>query len=151
MATVTFTQRQIAPDWEHGAVVVWASAGEALEVGDAVYLNGAQDNVGEAFLADADALGGVAYKARGIVVAVAKSDGVAPANSLTAVDGDRISICVQGAVYGFTGLTPGSIIYASNTAGDMVDAAPGNDWQIGWALDATTIYVQPDSKSGSFD
>lgn len=95
MAQMEFTQRLVSVDWEKGAIVLPASAGEALSIGDVVYISGTQDNVGEAFKADADALGGFIGSGRGIVVAIAKSDGISPAGALTAVDGDRVSKAVD--------------------------------------------------------
>lgn len=143
MAQMEFTQRLVSVDWEKGAIVLPASAGEALGIGDVVYISGTQDNVGEAFKADADALGGFIGGGRGIVVAIAKSDGISPAGALTAVDGDRISVCVHGLVYGFTSLTPGTTGYVGTTAGQLVDTAPGNDWAMGYAWDATSFWVDP--------
>lgn len=143
MGQMTPTPAAVSVDWEKGAVVLPASAGEALTIGDVVYITGTQDNVGEAFKADADALGGFVGSGRGIVVAVAKSDGAAIANSTTAVDGDRISVCVHGLVYGFSSLTPGTTGWVGNTAGQLVDTAPGNDWAMGFAWDATSFWVNP--------
>lgn len=145
MAQMAFTAAKISVDWEKGAVVLPASAGEALGVGDVVYITGTQDNVGEAFKADADALGGFIGSGRGIVVAIAKGDGTTIANSLTAVDGDRISVCVEGLVYGWTTLTPGTTGYVGATAGQLVDTAPGNDWAMGYAWDASSFWVHPHS------
>lgn len=142
MTQMAFTQRQVAPDYEFGADVIPASAGEAMGVGDVVAIIGTQDGVGEAFKADANgAAAGIAY-GRGIVVAVAKSAGFL-ADSLTAVDGDRISVCVHGRVYGFTSLTPGTTGYVSNTAGQLDDTAPGNDFAMGFADTPTSFFVQP--------
>ena len=64
-------------------------------------------------------------------------------------DPDVDGIMLQGVVAkGSHGLTPGAPIYLSTTAGAMTNTAPTGNGEfvriIGYALDADTIYFDPD-------
>lgn len=110
MTDLTLTQANIRPLL--GTVVRPYQAGGAVEVGDAVFI--AAD--GDVELADADA----AASARVIGVIVA----CGAYGKLTAVDGDRVDVCLYGPVVGFAGITPGDEYFASTTAGSIEDTAP---------------------------
>lgn len=129
MADVTFTAAQIAPLHEHGAVVLPGRAGGTVTVGHLVYM--ASD--GDWERADANVSAAVA-RAQGI--AVASYDG-----ETTIASGDPVSVCVFGPVSGYSGMTPGANLYISDTVGLIGDAVAAYDRIIGWAWDATTIFV----------
>jgi len=111
-------------------------AAAAAPPGSAVYI--AAD--ARVDLADADAA--PSSMAVGIVVS-------APRGGLTNVAGDTLDIAGPGClVTGFTGLTPGTLVYASTTGGAIADTRPAGSsgdfaWVIGMAWDATTILVMP--------
>lgn len=129
MADVTFTAAEISPLREHGAVVLPGRAGGAITVGHLVYL--ASD--GDWERADANVSAAVA-RAQGI--AVASYDG-----ETTIASGDPVSVCVFGPVAGFSGLTPGGNMYISDTVGRIGDAVATYDRIVGFAWNASTIFV----------
>lgn len=134
MADVTFTAADIRP--LPGSNVKPIKAGGALTVGHAFYI----DSSAKAEGADADV--SLQSMALGIVVS-------APNGKTSAVDGDMVDVaCVGSLVTGFSGLTPGTPMYASITTGRISDtrpAAASGDfaWVIGFAWNATTILVNP--------
>ena len=134
MADVSVTKLDVRP--LNGSITINKVAGGALAYGDAAYF--ATD--GDLEKADADAAASAVV--RGIITST-------PRTGVTdAVAGDRVDITVYGPVTGFSGLTPGAWVYASTTAGAVADAAPAGasgdyKWFIGWAVDATTIFVNP--------
>jgi hypothetical protein len=117
-----------------GAQSFRKTAGAALAVGALAYIASDGDVEG----ADADAA--ASSIAVGIVIS-------APNGVLTCVAGDMLDIAGPGCrVTGFSGLTPGTLVYASTTAGAIADARPAGSsgdyvWVCGLALDATTILV----------
>lgn len=141
MAAVSYTARNVSANWDRNAVIENREANEAIEVGELVYL-ASDDTVG---LADMDALDDFAKRVPwGICVSIAKSGVVAGIVGATeAQDGDRVSICTFGHVHGFSGLTPGQFLYGSNAAGAIENAAPANQFVIGRATHADTIFVSP--------
>lgn len=133
MADVTVTAKNVR--LLPGAIAVSFKAGGSLNVGDAVYL--ASD--GDVEQADADAA--ASAQVIGVVVS-------APNGATSAVAGDPVDVVVHGRVCGFSGLTPGALLYASTTAGKIADAAPAASsgdykWIVGRAVTATTILVAP--------
>jgi hypothetical protein len=132
MADLAFTAAQIRPS--HKTIVNQYAAGSALGVGDAVFMgsDGAIDPSDPSAAASAQAIG--------IVVAIGAK------GALTAVAGDQCDVVQNGLVEGFTGLTPGDLVYISATAGNMADAAPAATnykWIIGQVMSATSIWVNP--------
>jgi hypothetical protein len=109
------------------------NAGGTGNVGDAVYV--ASD--GDVEQADADAA--ASAQATGIVI----SAGQEGATSFAA--GDRLDVALPGAIVtGFSGLTPGTLLYVSTTAGKLADAAPGSGdyvWVAGKAITATEVML----------
>lgn len=134
MADVTVTSKDVRP--LPGPTPFSLNTGGAVTVGYAVYV--AAD--GDAEHADADAA--LSSYAVGICVS-------APNGKLAAAAGERIDIAGPGCrVTGFSGLTPGKLMYASVTAGRIADAAPAGAsgdfvFVIGIAISATTILVMP--------
>lgn len=133
MADITVTAADVRP--LPGALVVRLPAAEAIDLGEAVYVNGS----GQAALADADA--DASSRILGICVS-------APDGAAAAATGDTIDVLYMGRMTGFSGMTPGGIAYASTTAGALADAAPagasGDYLHVaGTALSATVLLVNP--------
>lgn len=108
MADVTVTAAQVAPvypDGQHGTEIVPMKAAAAITAGQAVY----QTSSGTANLADANGSGTLQF--RGIAL-----EGVAA--------GQVVNVLKRGACYGFTlSGNYDSLLYVSNTAGALADAA----------------------------
>ncbi len=128
MADITVTATQVSP--LPGAEIEEYNAGGSGDLGDSVYM--ASDNDVE--VADASAAG-TAY-AIGFVVGISggKSSFVA---------GDRLSVLTRGRMKGFSGMTPGDVLYQSDTAGAAADAAGTTSHKLGRARSATVLYVNP--------
>ncbi len=131
MADITVTAADVRP--LPGAVIEAYDAGGALSVGDAVYM-AADGDVEEA---DASAAG-TAY-AIGIVVSITN----AATGATTAAAGDKVDVCTAGRVTGFSGMTPGDVLYMSDTAGALADAAGTTSHKVARARSAVTIFVNP--------
>lgn len=134
----TVVAKNVRTDLDFSRVRPYVASGTPQK-GQAVYPTSAGDT---AALAQANAA--ATARAIGIVVAVA-DPALATANQ--AADGDAISVCVFGPVYGFSGMTPGAVMYVSAaTAGAIVTPAPSGGfwvWPIGYAEDANTLFVMP--------
>ena len=110
------------------------TAGAVLSPGNLVYIAGDGDVEG----ADADAA------ASAIAVGVVVS---APGGKTACVEDDTLDIAGPGCIVtGFSGLTPGTLLYASVNAGAIADTRPAGAsgdyvWICGVALNATTIMV----------
>lgn len=61
----------------------------------------------------------------------------------SAASGDPIDIVRFGAVKNLTGATPGTLVYASNTAGEPSATAGTKSLVVGYAESATVLFVQP--------
>lgn len=59
------------------------------------------------------------------------------------VDGDVVDAVFFGPVVAFSGATPGSLVYGSDTAGAFDTAAGTKTTVIGHAESATVLFVQP--------
>ena len=128
MADITVTALDVKP--LPGSVIERHTAGGALAVGDFVYM-AADGDVEEA---DASAAG-TAY-AIGQVVS-------APNGALAAVAGDIVDICVLGRVAGFSGMTPNDVLYMSDTAGALADAAGTTSHKVARARSAVIVHINP--------
>lgn len=113
-----------------GAVIERYTAGGSGSLGDLVY----EDANGNVQVTDADAAG-TTY-GFGIVIS-------APNGATTFVSGDALDVCVFGRVTGFSGMTPHDVLYASNTAGAIADAAGTTSHKVGRARSATVLFVNP--------
>jgi len=69
-----------------------------------------------------------------LTVAIAVQGGVA---------GDAIDIVTHGPVSCLIEATPGTLIYASDTAGEPSETAGTKDLVAGWAKTTTVLYVDP--------
>ena len=59
------------------------------------------------------------------------------------VVGDKVDSVCFGPVAGITGATPGALVYLSDTAGELSHTAGTKSTIVGYAPDATTLFVQP--------
>lgn len=135
MAQMAYVAKNIR-DLE-GAEVRHFKAGETIEVGELVFV--AAD--GDVELADADNGNARAARAIGIVVAVSDTYGGVVANP-----GDGVTVCVHGAVGGFTSLVESTYGYVSETPGQIEDAAPTtntNQYIVGIAVAENIFFVNP--------
>lgn len=121
--TVTFTGG--------GSVDVDVTAGETLVAGNAVFveLAGGINTAGRAYKTDADS-------------AFTSSDAwVAGIVKTGATAGNTAVVRVAGAVDWLSGLTAGTVYYASATAGALTGTAPTNAAALGIALNTTTLLL----------
>lgn len=93
--------------------------------------------------------------AAGELVAMQSDGAIDPANTTSATvavagvavqgasSGDRIDVVVFGPVVCMTGATIGSVIHATNTAGEPGETAGSNAGVAGWAESATVLFVNP--------
>ena len=133
MADITVTAASVRP--MPGAVIQRYQAGEAMDIGTAVYLK----SDGKVWKADADAA--ASSMAIGLVVS-------APNGATAAAADDYVDVVVRGVVTGAASMTPGGLVYSSTTAGAVADASPAGSsgdyrWIVGYAVSATGIYVMP--------
>lgn len=120
-----------------GAVLRHFQAGATISVGQLVFV--AAD--GEVEVADADNGNARAARAIGIVVAVSDEYGGTVANA-----GDGLTVCVYGAVSGFTSLVESTYGYVSETAGQIEDTPPTgqtNVYIVGIAHAENIFFVNP--------
>jgi hypothetical protein len=132
MADVTIVPADIKP--LNSALISNWNAGEAIDLGESVFIAAAD---GDLELGDATA----AASAQLVGVCVS-----CPRGALVSVAGERIDVVTYGAVGGFSGLTPGQLLYASINAGKIADAVPAATnykWILGRALTATEVFVNP--------
>jgi hypothetical protein len=133
MADIALTATQIAPVFLEKAEIIDMIAAEKITKGQTVYTT----SVGKAGLADADAAGKEQF--RGIALNPAEV-------------GRPVSVLKRGAMYGFTisGLTPDAVLYLSNTAGALADAAGGKSVICGRVMVLTdkaatkVLYIEAD-------
>jgi len=62
--------------------------------------------------------------------------------SIGVLAGQAVALITRGRFGGFSGMTPGADVFASNTAGALADAAGTVPQTVGYALSATDIYVE---------
>jgi hypothetical protein len=129
MTDISLTAAQIAilP----GAVTRRRTAGATITIGQVVYI--ASD--GDAEPADGNVS---AAAARGIGIAVESYDGETTVNA-----GDPVTVCVFGPVSGFSGATPGSYGYLSDTVGRIGDSAGTFAFILGYFESAGVFFVNP--------
>lgn len=130
MADVTMTAADARP--LPGCIVERYDAGGSLAAGDAVYM--ATD--GDVEEADANAAG-TTYT---IGIVVAGPDGLVSFSA-----GDAVDVVTWGRVAGFSGATPGDMLYQSDTAGALADAAGSTSHKVGRARSATVVFICPDN------
>ena len=131
MADITVTAADVRP--LPGARTRDFDAGGSGNVGDYVYI--ASD--GDVEQTDASAAG-TTYGV-GVVVAIGGSS----SGRTAFVAGDRVTVVYDGPVTGFSGMTPHDVLYTSNTAATLGDAAGDNSHKAGRALSATVLLLIP--------
>jgi PAB1-binding protein PBP1 len=131
MAIINYNATDVRP--LPGAHVQRFAAGATVTVGQAVRIN----NVGRVVPAAANAAGTV--QAIGIVVS-------APDGRTSADADEMVDVVMGGPVAGFTGMTPGSLLYTAVTAGAIDDVSPTGTnfrWVVGRAISSQTVFVAP--------
>lgn len=128
MADVVVTARSVKP--MPGTVRRDFVAGGAGNVGDVVYVM----NDGRVAPSNAGAAGTVAGTI-GIVVSAGSMGATA------FVAGDALSVVLVGAVGGFSSLVPGTILFASNNAGKIADAAGTVSKKVGIAISTDKVLM----------
>jgi len=120
---ITETKANVRP--LAGAMIRRGTAGDTITAGQPVYLDGANG------WKPTDGSDSDDCDVRGIMVA-----------PQDAVSGNEIDICHLGPVTGYAGMTPGGILYISDTAGDIATSAGSNTKIVGWAESAQILFVQ---------
>ena len=129
MSAITVTAADVRP--LTGASIRRFDAGGTISIGAPVYI--ASD--GDVEHADGS---GTATLLGFAGIAVATPDG---GTSVSA--GERVDVVTHGPVAGFSSLTPGSLVYVSDTAGGFDTAAGTKDLIVGLAESATVVFVRP--------
>jgi hypothetical protein len=114
-----------------GAVVRRFDAGGTITVGAPVYI--AAD--GDVEVADGSA---VATTLGCLGLAVATPDG---GTSVSA--NERVDVVTHGPVAGFSSLTPGSLVFVSDTGGGLDTATGTKGLVVGVAESASVVFVRP--------
>lgn len=136
---LTPTAAHASADHQQGAVTANFAAGAAMDVLNAVYVDGSGN------LQEADANGASEAIARAIGVIVAPSNMYGE----TAIpSGARCTVCTFGPVYGFSGMTPGATVYVGTTPGSLTQTppvSPAYQFAIGYALADDILFINPES------
>lgn len=119
-------------------------SGSTVSVGQAVAKNGSTNTVnGLPYVipADGNTVDWATSRAFGIAVNTTDWYG---STSVTGGGDANISVCEFGPVYGFTGLTPGAVLFTSDNVGAISDTvSTTHPWVIGMAQAADTVFVNP--------
>lgn len=121
----------------NGAVIRRAIATEALAFGDAVYI----DSGSGRFPKVSKILGGAVATANPYGVVIAPQEDTDGASSVAI--GTTCDICVYGPVTGYTGMTPGATLWASDTAGRLSSVVGTKSGIVGLAESATVAFIRP--------
>jgi hypothetical protein len=133
MAAITFTAADVRP--LAGAKIRRFDAGGTVGMGKPVYI--AAD--GDVELCKGDL---VATTLGTIGLAVATPDGGTSASA-----NERVDVAVYGPVAGFTSLTPGSLVWLSDTTTGGMDTTENTaGLVVGVAESATVVFVRPHIK-----
>lgn len=111
-------------------LVIAGDAGETVAAGDLIYFDSVTAN--EWMLCDAD----TAATVENVILGIAQGAGT---------DGNPITsgVLLRGVDSNQTGMTPGALQYAGNTAGAIAESAGTTEVTVGLAYDATTLYFNP--------
>ena len=131
MALITKVGASVRPANANQCIIRQLTSGEAIDVGEAVYIKAAD---GKAWLA----AGGAAATAvlAGIVVAIGSNGQVTGTGA-----GEVLSVVMSGPVAGFT-VDAGDLIYVSDTAGALGDVAGTVTKVAGLGLPDSILFVQ---------
>jgi len=132
MTAIAKVPNDVRPVSANQCLIRQLTAGEAVSVGDCVYIKTAD---GKAY----KAAGGAAASALaiGIVVAIGSQGQVTGTGA-----GDLLSVVLLGPIAGFT-VTAGAPAYVSNTAGGLDTAAGTAPCVVGIGLPNNVLYVHP--------
>jgi len=134
MADITVTAGDVRP--LPGFFSRRFDAGGTIYVGQSVYI--AAD--GDVEQSDSDA-GSLQAQSIGIMVANVDNYG-----GTVAVPGDHVDVVMFGPVVGYSSMTPGALVFASTSAGGLVQGTPDSGSHVvpvGIAIDASTLFVNP--------
>lgn len=109
-------------------IISGQTSGEALTINDIVYF---KESDAKWYKVDADLTTTFDQLQMGVNKTTAAGTGI------------TIQVAISGPVTGFSGLTPGSKYYASNTAGAITTTAGTYSVFVGWALSATILLFNP--------
>lgn len=109
-------------------IISGQTSGEALAINDIVYF---KESDAKWYKVDADLTTTFDQLQMGVNKTTAAGTGI------------TIQVAISGPVTGFSGLTPGSKYYASNTAGAITTTAGTYSVFVGWALSATILLFNP--------
>jgi hypothetical protein len=135
MADLTVTPADVRP--LNGAITRKAIANEAMDVGDAVYIDGSSGILPtiKQILSAVLATGNM----WGIVVS-----GDPAKNGSTSIEvGDVVDVVVSGPVAGFSGATAGGFVWGSDNAGKVANAVGTKSTIAGIMETPTTLFVRP--------
>jgi hypothetical protein len=121
----------------NGCVIRRAVAAGALAYGDVVYITSATTYD----LPTVDKIAGGALATSnpyGIVVSTNN-----PGATSIAAAGEVVDVVVFGPVTGYSGMTPGASIWASDTAGRLSSVVGTHSGFVGTAETAVTVFVRP--------
>lgn len=134
MAQITYTAADVRAGT--GAITRKATAGEAMTVGDSVYVSGANGNIPVVSKTVATAIN--TSNMFGIVVA-----GAPEKNGSTSIaSGDVVDVVTYGPVYGFSG-TAGGFAWCGDTAGQITDAVGTKSCIAGVMESSSVLFVRP--------
>lgn len=129
MSAITVTAASVRP--LPGSQPFRFAAGGSINVGDVVYVSG-NDTV---------------KQASGTLLAMANAVGLCVATNAAggtlAASGDYVDVVTYGPVTGFSSMTAGNLHYVSDTDGKVDTAAGTKDTIIGYAINASTLFVRP--------
>ena len=132
---ITVTVLDVRP--LNGAVIRRAIATEALAFGDAVYI----DSGSGRFPKVSKILGGAVATCNPFGVVVAPQPDTMGGASVAA--GETCDVCVYGPVTGYSSMTPGATLWASDTAGRLSSVVGTKSGVIGFAESATVAFIRP--------
>ena len=129
MSAITVTAADVRP--LAGAIIERFAAGGSVNVGDVVYVSG-NDTV---------------KQASGTLLAMALTPGICVATNASggtlAASGDYVDVVLAGRVTGFASMTAGSLYFVSDTDGKLDTAVGTQDTMVGFAVNASTVFVRP--------
>lgn len=127
--TKAYADALVTSGLSQNKVVVSGTAGESVAAGDLLYFD---DTDNEWKKTDAN----TATSINEVILGIAQGTGS---------DGGAITdgVLLYGQDETQTGLTPGAVYYASDTAGEISATAGTNEKKIGWASETTVLYFDP--------
>lgn len=144
MADATVVAADVSATQTEGAIInpYVVATGATINVGDLVAKDGGTSTVtGLPTVVQADGNATDWSTSRGFGIVVNGQDWY---GSTVYTVGQDVSVCEFGPVYGFSGLTPGAVLFTSDTAGKISDVvSTTHPWVVGMAQAADTVFVNP--------